>query len=385
MIGGKNPADVHGRDTENTSMYFQYPEGLRVKAEEQFSFQTFPTETAIFGGWLYRSIYMANNYTKADKATMYFIGVTTGKSSIMKVFPEWAEYLGIDAEIKGFDFKPHDNPSSYMEAVKFIKDDPLSMGALVTTHKLDLLDACRSEFDGLGHYAKELHEISSISKRGKELWGHAKDPITVGLSFEAFIKDGYWKESGAEMLILGAGGSSLALMTYLIGRARDGRDLPSKIIINNRSSRRLDELHRHADKMIAEAGVTGMNLEFNLCPELEDNDSVVSGLKAGSLIVNATGLGKDGPGSPLTDNAVFPEKGLAWEFNYRGDLVFLDQAEAQKKSKKLTIEDGWIYFIHGWTRVIAEVFHRDIPTEGPVFDELCRIAARVGAPVKSAV
>ena len=49
----------------------------------------------------------------------------------------------------------------------------------------------------------------------------------------------------------------------------------------------------------------------------------------------------------------------------------------QQQRKKLQIEDGWIYFIHGWTRVIAEVFHIDIPTSGPGFDELSRIAADV--------
>ena len=31
----------------------------------------------------------------ATQPTMYFIGVTTGKSSIMKVFPEWAQALGL--------------------------------------------------------------------------------------------------------------------------------------------------------------------------------------------------------------------------------------------------------------------------------------------------
>lgn len=320
---------------------------------------------------------MANNYVKADKKTMYFIGVTTGKSSIMKVFPEWVKYLGIDAEIKGFDFKQHAEPEKYVEAVKFIKNDPLSMGALVTTHKLDLLAACRSEFEGLGPSAKELHEISSISKRGNELWGHAKDPITVGLAMEAFVKDGYWAETEAEMLILGAGGSSLALVTYLFARARDGRDIPSKVIINNRSRPRLTALQEHAEKMVKEAGVS-INFEYNLCPDAAGNDAVAGKLKEGSLVVNATGLGKDGPGSPLTDAVSFPKNGLVWEFNYRGELVFLDQAQAQKDEKNLTIEDGWIYFIHGWTRVIAEVFHIDIPTEGPKFDEISRIAAEAG-------
>ncbi|MDC7228307.1 MAG: shikimate dehydrogenase [Spirochaetales bacterium] len=326
---------------------------------------------------------MANNYTKAERPTMYFIGVTTGKSSIMKVFPEWAKYLEIDAEIKGFDFKPHDEPAKYLEAVRFIKNDPKSEGALVTTHKLDLLEACKGEFEGLGPYAKELREISSISKRGNELWGHAKDPVTVGLSFEAIVKDGYWNETGAEMLILGAGGSSLALVTYLIGRAKDGRDLPSKIIINNRSEKRLNELKKHAVKMVEEAGVD-INLGFNLCPSPADNDAVAVNLKEGSLVVNATGLGKDSPGSPLTDDVIFPQKGIVWEFNYRGDLVFLDQANAQKEARQLSVVDGWFYFIHGWTRVIAEVFHKDIPTEGPVFNELCEIAARAGSPTNKA-
>jgi shikimate 5-dehydrogenase len=77
----------------------------------------------------------------------------------------------------------------------------------------------------------------------------------------------------------------------------------------------------------------------------------------------------------LTDQAQWPQSGIAWDFNYRGNLLFLDQARAQKQDKDLQIEDGWIYFIHGWTRVIAEVFHIDIPTSGPDFDQLSRIAA----------
>ena len=43
-------------------------------------------------------------------------------------------------------------------------------------------------------------------------------------------------------------------------------------------------------------------------------------LPAGSLVINATGLGKDRPGSPLTDHCKFPENGLVWELNYRGTL-----------------------------------------------------------------
>lgn len=41
-----------------------------------------------------------NVYHKAEKPTFYFIGVTTEQSSIMRVFPKWAELLGLDAQRK---------------------------------------------------------------------------------------------------------------------------------------------------------------------------------------------------------------------------------------------------------------------------------------------
>lgn len=308
-------------------------------------------------------------YIPAQKDTMYFIGVTTGSSSIMKVFPKWMEHFGIDAEIKGMDFVPNDEPERYREAVSFIKEDPKSLGALVTTHKINCYKASEDLFEGKGQYAALLGEASSISKRGRELWAHAKDPITSGLSLEAFVPKDYWKESGASMLILGAGGSSLALTLYLINKAMEGGDVPKQVVISNRSIGRINEMKEiHAQFEIP------FEIQYHLAPSPTDNDALVAALPEGSLVINATGLGKDVPGSPLTDQVVFPKRGLVWEFNYRGDLIFLDQARAQEQEKGLTIEDGWVYFIHGWTRVIAEVFHIDIPTEGPEFDRLSELA-----------
>jgi shikimate 5-dehydrogenase len=312
-----------------------------------------------------------NNYNSAKERTLYFIGVDTSSSSIMKVFPKWADHLGLNAAIKGFDFTPHAEPKSYREAVDFIKKDPLSLGALVTTHKLDLLKACKDMFEELGPYATLLDEISSISKQGDSLWGHAKDPITSGLSFEAIVNDGYWQDSKADLHLIGAGGSSLALTLYLINKEKAGGDTPNRIIISNRSLPRLEEMK----KLHKSLGNSGIEFEYILAPTSEENDAVVNRLKPGSMVVNATGSGKDRPGSPLTDNVRFPVYGIAWDFNYRGDLVFLDQAAAQKEKSSLTVEDGWLYFIHGWTRVVAEVFHVDIPTSGPEFDKLAELAA----------
>jgi shikimate 5-dehydrogenase len=313
---------------------------------------------------------MTAPYRPADRPTMYFIGVTTAKSSIMQVFPEWAKFLKLgDVALKGMDFRQHDDPARYREAVSFIRNDPLSLGALVTTHKLDLLKACRDRFDRLDPLAEAMHEISSISKDDGRLVGHAKDPITSGLALEAFLPADHWARTGAEALLLGAGGSSLALSWYLMKREH-GPNRPSRIVVTNRSPSRLDEIRRFHATLNSDVAT-----EYVLTPDPALNDAVCADLKPGSLVVNATGLGKDAPGSPLTDAALFPPDGLAWEFNYRGDLVFLRQARAQQAARRLRVEDGWVYFIHGWTRVIAEVFHQDIPTRGPVFDELSRIAA----------
>lgn len=312
---------------------------------------------------------MTGRHAPASRPTMYFVGVTTTKSSIMKVFPAWARELNLDAAIEGIDLPLDDTPEHYREVVAFIKKDPQSLGALVTTHKLNLFKATRDLFDGVGEETRLLEEVSSISKRGEELWGHAMDPLTSGLSLEAVVPDGYWSATGAELLLLGAGGSSLALTLYLHNRARAGGDVPSRIVVTNRREARLREMRDVHERL----GST-LPIEYHLAPEPERNDEQLRALAPESVVVNATGLGKDRPGSPLTNAAVFPRDCLAWDFNYRGDLVFLDQARAQQQSRNVHVVDGWLYFIHGWTRVIAEVFHIDIPTHGPAFERLSRIA-----------
>ncbi|WP_343716944.1 hypothetical protein [Inquilinus sp.] len=307
-------------------------------------------------------------YQPASQPTLYFIGVTTGKSSIMKVFPAWARALGLDdAVIRGIDFPLHADPAAYRAAVAFLRDDPLSLGALVTTHKIDLFHACGDQFDEIDPHAALMGETSCISKAGGRLVCHAKDPISSGLAFDAFVPDGHFAHTGAELFSIGAGGSTIAL-TWHAMRAR--RDRPSRIVVSNRSRARLDEIRRIHGEMGAD-----LLVDYVLAPAPADNDSVLAGLKPGSVVVNATGLGKDAPGSPLTDAGRFPKEGLAWDLNYRGDLVFLDQARRQQAAQGLTIEDGWTYFIHGWTQVIAEVFRIPIPTAGPRFDDLSRIAA----------
>ncbi len=310
--------------------------------------------------------------TPATKPTFWFIGVTTGNSSINRIFPKWAEALELgDCELRGLDFKVHDEPATYRDAVAFIKSDPLSRGALVTTHKIDLFNASRDLFDDIDPLSELMGEVSSISKSpdGSRLLGETVDPMTSSVALEAFLPADHWANTRAEAFVLGAGGSSIAV-TWAMMRKEKGGNRPSKVIVANRSEPRLREIERIHHELD-----TGVAAEYHLTPTPGLSDAICSALKPGSLVINATGLGKDAPGSPLTDAARFPMDGFAWEFNYRGDLVFLDQARAQETERRLTVEDGWVYFIHGWTQVISRVFHVAVPSSGPEFEELSAIAA----------
>ena len=306
----------------------------------------------------------------AIKPTLYFIGMTTAKSSIMKVFPEWAKALKLgDVCIKGIDLPRHAPAEQYRAAVEFLKNDTLSMGALITTHKLDLFTACRNQFDIIDPYAEKLSEVSCLSKRDGRFRAHAKDPISSGLALEAFVPVNFWAEYGGEVLLIGAGGSSLAMSLYL-SQEKFGHNVPRRITIANRSQPRLDS---------AKATLDGISnkIEFRYLhgPTPADNDALIAALPPYSLVVNATGLGKDAPGSPTTDAVRYPRNSLVWEINYRGDLIFMEQAKAQEKENHLHVEDGWVYFIHGWVQVISEVFNVEIGAD--MLEKLSEIAKNI--------
>jgi shikimate 5-dehydrogenase len=111
--------------------------------------------------------------------------------------------------------------------------------------------------------------------------------------------------------------------------------------------------------MVAQHG-TDIELEYVCTNDPVEGDRLMRRLPDFSIVINATGMGKDTPGSPITDAGVFPYRGIAWEFNYRGELDFMHQALAQAEARKLIVEDGWVYFLHGWTQVIAQVLHIDL-------------------------
>jgi shikimate 5-dehydrogenase len=294
-----------------------------------------------------------------------FVGVTTGGSSIRRIFPEWADELGLPTrELRGFDVELDASPETYRALVRDLRDDPGAWGALVTTHKMALFAATRDLFDEFDPLALTFGEVSSLAKRDGRLVGSAKDPITARRALEEIVDADHFQRTGGAALVIGAGGAGNAL-TYQLGIRTDS---PSAVIAVGDSTQSLE----HAAQLHRRGGIREDLTRYEYVKDPGELDAVLAALPDGSLVVNATGMGKDRPGSPLGDTARFPERAVVWEFNYRGSLEFLAQARAQQERSELTVVDGWRYFIHGWTEVISDVF--SIPTPPTTIDRLAAIA-----------
>ena len=307
---------------------------------------------------------------KKQQPTFYFVGVTTGGSSINRVFPLWMEVLGRpEIVLEGIDHPLGDDPQNYRETVAQFKGDENSLGGLVTTHKMDLFAAAEDMFDWIDPYAEVTREVSCISKRDGKLRGHAKDPISAGKSLDSILPPGYFGETGAHVLCLGSGGAAVATTLHLINKM-DAADRPEKIIVVDIAQGRIDHLRELADKYDTDIAIRSI---VNADPKR--NDQLMADLPDHSLVINATGMGKDRPGSPITDDGRFPRNGIAWEFNYRGDLDFMHQARRQADKRGLRVEDGWVYFLHGWSQVVYEVL--DIDPTPDLFGKLDEAASQV--------
>lgn len=263
---------------------------------------------------------------------MYFLGVSTGASAIQRIFPEWVRLAGVpDAALNGLDIAVGAPPHAYRDAAALMKDDPDCRGALVTTHKVSLYRDAADLFDSFDDDARLLGEVSCVVCRGGRLQGQAIDTLTGELSLRALLRG---KPFAGEALILGAGGAGLALAVVLRRHHR-----PARVILTDVSSERLREIDGLVDA------------ERVAISAPSDHDRLIASLSPGCLIVNATGLGKDRPGAPVTEAVRFPPRTVAWDFNYRGDLKLLDYA----RNAGVEAVDGWEYFLHGWSQIMARV------------------------------
>ncbi len=280
--------------------------------------------------------------------TVVFVGVTTGSSLVHQAIAEWQPLLGMACNVRGVDIALDADDETYVRFLRDLLTDDSAAGAVITTHKVGLFRAGRILFAGLDPLALACEEVNAIRRTPDGLRGWARDPVSVGR-----VADQIWPESEGEVVCLGAGGTARALAQHLFTTR-----VPARFVCADPIRASVEHLARTAEGLVA--GHVGDG----------PWDDLVEAAPPGSLIVNATGMGKDRPGSPITGRTRFPPRAVVWELNYRGNLEFLDQARIQARSSELQVHDGWQLFCHGWAAALSAVL--DLPDDDKLGDRFAQ-------------
>jgi shikimate dehydrogenase len=278
---------------------------------------------------------------------VWFVGVSTAGSHVHRAMPRWRPLLPGDIDIRGRDV-PLDAPASaYRTLLRELEGDGTAVGAVVTSHKLALYRAAHDLFAGLDDLAVACGEVNAVRRTSGGLLGFARDPVSVGR-----VVDRIWPAgTGGEVVCLGAGGTAVALGLHLRARRRRPR-----LVFADRRPEAVAHLRATLGDGVSTVVGTG------------PWDELVAAFRPGTLVVNATGMGKDRPGAPLSPSARFPRDSVVWELNYRGDLPLL----AQARSQRIVVHDGWSLFCQGWAASLAAVLDLDDAGLGDRFEQAAR-------------
>jgi shikimate dehydrogenase len=296
-------------------------------------------------------------------STIWFVGVSTGQSLVHRALPRWRPLLGLapDVSVVGRDVPVGAPPEAFRSLLGSLARDPSALGAVVTTHKLALYRAGSDLFAGLDDLAVACGEVNAVRRTPAGLLGFARDPVSVGRVVDRIWPPGARDSSHA--VCLGAGGTAVALGWHLLSGAT-----PPLLAFADARAEAVD----HLQAVVGDSDGDRVTTVVGPGPW----DALVGSSPPGSLVVNATGMGKDRPGSPLTPAARFPEGAVVWELNYRGDLPLVAQAHAQGVS----VHDGWSLFCQGWSAALGAVLGIDDPQLGDRFEEVAR-DLRPGGPL----
>ncbi|TDC40104.1 shikimate dehydrogenase [Micromonospora sp. 15K316] len=300
-----------------------------------------------------------------------FVGIDTGGSGVHAVFDRWAAVLGQPWTLRGVDLPPDTPEATYRRLVQVMRDNPAVRGAVVTAHKLRLYRACAADVGGADPLVDLTHEVNALATADGGVTGYARDPVALGHVLPALLPPARaGGHAGLNVLCLGAGGAATALLLtlHLGATDRDGArlDAPAHVTFTDTRPEALTELRRVADR----ARIDASRVSYVTVGSAWESDALLAGLPTPALVVNATGLGKDSPGSPLTEKAPLGPAQVAWDLNYRGDLTFLRQA-AEAGAHAV---DGWDYFVAGWAAALTAI--AGIPLTGDLLTRLADAAAR---------
>jgi shikimate 5-dehydrogenase len=294
-----------------------------------------------------------------------FVGIDTCGSLVHTVFDRWAALLERPWTLRGLDMPAATPPETYRRLMSMMRDNPAVDGAVITAHKLRLFRACAPELTRRDWLTDATHEVNTLAT-GQTVDGYARDALSLTRILPLLPVP----IDGLNVLCLGAGGAATALLLALhldlaTGTAARSQQ-PARVVFTDTDPRALDALRTVASR----ARIAPDRLAYVPVSDPRDTDALLADLPAPALVVNATGLGKDAPGSPLTDRAPFHPSILAWDLNYRGALTFLRQAT---NGGAATV-DGWDYFVAGWAGGLTAI------AQTPFTDDLLSRFAQAAAP-----
>jgi shikimate 5-dehydrogenase len=298
-----------------------------------------------------------------------FIGIDTSGSLVHPVFDRWADVLGRPWTLRGVDLRADSPPEAYFRLIEVMRDNPAVHGAVVTAHKLRLYRACESALTRRDRLVDLTHEINTLTTVDGAVTGDARDAVSLTHVLPTVLRRGTGgRFDDLNVLCLGAGGAATALLLALHLDTTTGRprgDLSAHTTFTDIDPDALDALRGVAQR----AGIDPARLAYVHVRDRTDNDALVASRRRPTLMINATGLGKDTPGSPITGDAPMRPDMVAWDFNYRGDLTFLQQARAAGA----VAVDGWDYFVAGWAGGLTAI--AGIPFTSDLLTQLSRAAA----------
>jgi shikimate dehydrogenase len=292
-----------------------------------------------------------------------YIGVSTAGSRIHQVLPAWAHELGRPLVLDGIDLSLDAPRERYRAVVQSLRDDPEVLGAVITSHKLRVFAAAHDLLACADELASLLHEVNALSTHDGAVVGYARDPLAVARVLPSVL-GAHWMPRRSDVACFGAGGAGSAIALTLLYRMADHvfaarEDVPRRLTFVDTDAARLEALR----SLLTALPPVRASVVYTQHADARLNDAIIARLPPGSLVINATGLGKDHPGSPLTQHAMFPEGSTAWELNYRGTLEFLATAQTQATTRTVSVHDGWDYFLHGWTQALSPILDIEITAE----------------------
>jgi shikimate 5-dehydrogenase len=302
------------------------------------------------------------------RGQIWFVGVRTAGSAALAAFPAWMHALRVEADVVGIDLALDAPDSEYRALVKRFRDREEAVGAVVTGHKARLYEAAADELDAISDTALGCREVSVLHRRRGQVLGTAIEVASTRYALQAIVEPSHWASTGGHLLILGAGGTAAALIDALYDHAADAERGPGAVHVIDLAPQRARRLSARIGSLATDVVVSS--------PGPQDAPSVLSQLPPNSLIVNATGVGKDSPGSPLPLPAPWPTGGIFWEINYRGVLALLKDAIARAGECGLRVHDGWGLFVAGWSEALAVILDRPLDCHTRTAVEDAALAAR---------